>query len=314
MKFKNLLTIGVDDSLESDKKRRIIFSNVVFLVILGIMTILVGINMKFYVTRGITTFSQSLTLDVFFVVIICLLLNYFRYYLAARLLFMVSWILFVTIIPPIIVGKITIGAYFSHSSYCIASCTIAHLLFSFQKERAIYLSFFIFSAVLSVFSYDYLLYFDTEPGRIEEIITPFVLRLRGLVFSLFFNFILIYILRINWQFDLSLQKRNEIILVQNKLLDEQQARLKQYNTELEARVDERTSELVERNKQLTEYAFFHAHILRAPVSRIRGLLNLLSMPISPQEEKKIRGYLGESMNDLDTAIKSVSDKLNEPLK
>lgn len=278
------------------------------------MAILVGINMKFYLTKGISTFSQSLTLDIFFIVIICLLLNYYRFYLAARLLFMVSWILFVTIIPPIVVGKITIGAYFSHSSYCIASCIIAHLLFSFQRERAFYLSFFIFSAILSVFSYDYLLYFDTEPGRIEEIISPFALRLRGLVFSLFFNFILIYILRINWKFDQSLQKRNEIILIQNKLLDEQQTKLKESNSELEARVEVRTSELVERNKQLTEYAFFHAHILRAPVSRIRGLLNLLTMSIHPLEEEKIRGYLSESMNELDEAIKSVSDTLNETQK
>jgi len=67
--------------------------------------------------------------------------------------------------------------------------------------------------------------------------------------------------------------------------------------------------LLEQNLRLTEYAFFHAHVLRSPVSRIRGLLNLLNLPIDPEEEKKIRGMLVQSMKELDDTIHMMNDKL-----
>jgi hypothetical protein len=68
-------------------------------------------------------------------------------------------------------------------------------------------------------------------------------------------------------------------------------------------------ELLEQNGRLTEYAFFHAHVLRAPVSRIRGLLNLLNLPITEEEEAMILGMLSQSMKELDDTIHQMNDKL-----
>jgi signal transduction histidine kinase len=69
--------------------------------------------------------------------------------------------------------------------------------------------------------------------------------------------------------------------------------------------------LLEQNNKLREYTFFNSHILRAPVSRIRGLLYLLSVETSPDEEKRIRSLLAEGMTELDQAIKSINDKLQQ---
>lgn len=80
---------------------------------------------------------------------------------------------------------------------------------------------------------------------------------------------------------------------------------------LEEKVASRTLVLREQNKRLTEYAFFNSHILRAPVSRIRGLLSLLTMKIDWEEEQKVRVLLAASMNELDLAIKSINEKLDE---
>ena len=81
--------------------------------------------------------------------------------------------------------------------------------------------------------------------------------------------------------------------------------------QLEDKVAKRTQMLEKQNEQLTEYSFFNSHILRAPVSRIRGLLNLLSLKIEVAEEEKVRLLLVESMNELDQAIKSINEKLQE---
>ncbi|HRE65554.1 MAG TPA: hypothetical protein PLM56_03450 [Cyclobacteriaceae bacterium] len=60
---------------------------------------------------------------------------------------------------------------------------------------------------------------------------------------------------------------------------------------------------------MQEYTFFNAHILRAPISRIRGLLTLLSLKVNPEEEKQVRELLVASMNELDQAVKSINSKL-----
>lgn len=118
---------------------------------------------------------------------------------------------------------------------------------------------------------------------------------------------LIYVFRINRKFFELQQEQHETIVDQNRQHSEARLKLELTNNELEARV--RTMELLEQNLRLTEYAFFHAHVLRAPVSRIRGLLNLLNLPIDVEEEKKIRDMLAQSMKELDDTIHMMNDKL-----
>jgi light-regulated signal transduction histidine kinase (bacteriophytochrome) len=131
------------------------------------------------------------------------------------------------------------------------------------------------------------------------------------MFAVFFNSTMIYVLRLNQRFYNSLQARNETITLQNQRLEEQRHSLEVLMYRLEEKVASRTLVLREQNKRLTDYAFFNSHILRAPVSRIRGLLNLLTMKIDVEEEQKVRVLLSASMNELDLAIKSINEKLDE---
>jgi light-regulated signal transduction histidine kinase (bacteriophytochrome) len=94
-------------------------------------------------------------------------------------------------------------------------------------------------------------------------------------------------------------------------LEEQRESLEKLTSQLENKVAAGTEIVKKQNNQIIEYSFFNSHILRAPVSRIRGLLNLLSHNHSAEEEMRIRSLLSESMIELDNAIKSINDKLNE---
>lgn len=127
----------------------------------------------------------------------------------------------------------------------------------------------------------------------------------------FFNLTILYVLRLNHRFYTALQTRNDTITLQNQQLEVQQRELEDLMVKLEEKVVARTLVLKEQNKRLTEFAFFNSHILRAPVSRIRGLVNMLTLKIDMEEEKKVRDLLTECMNELDQAIKTINSKLDE---
>lgn len=188
---------------------------------------------------------------------------------------------------------------------------MALLMFSFRKEKLAYLFFLSFSIVITVFSFEFMSYFDTEnvAATVLAYTTKFRMHIYPFFFSIFFNLVLIYVLRINGMFFDRQQEQHTIIVNQNKQLDETRQKLEQVNNQLETRVRERTMELMEQNGRLTEYAFFHAHVLRAPVSRIRGLLNLLNLPIEQEEELKVRDMLSQTMKELDDTIRLMNEKL-----
>jgi GAF domain-containing protein len=80
------------------------------------------------------------------------------------------------------------------------------------------------------------------------------------------------------------------------------------NENLEERVKGRTEELEIQNKQLSEYAFINAHLLRGPLSRILGLINLLERDQHQKTEKMIE-LLKVSGKELDTVVQKITDTL-----
>jgi signal transduction histidine kinase len=189
---------------------------------------------------------------------------------------------------------------------------MVHLLFSYTRERIMYIFFLLITWALILFSVDLITYFMVPTSTSTLFKNGFVgWRISTFMFAVFFNSTMIYVLRLNQRFYKSLQSRNETITLQNQRLEEQRQSLEVLMYGLEEKVASRTVALREQNKRLTEYAFFNSHILRAPVSRIRGLLSLLTLKIDVEEEQKVRVLLAASMNELDLAIKSINEKLDE---
>lgn len=83
------------------------------------------------------------------------------------------------------------------------------------------------------------------------------------------------------------------------------------NEMLEEKVKERTSVLEARNTQLTEYAFINSHMLRAPLSKIKGLSHLLTSEKLNVKDHKIVDALLKSTDELDEIIRKISDLLYE---
>lgn len=96
----------------------------------------------------------------------------------------------------------------------------------------------------------------------------------------------------------------------NEELSASNEELSTISEDLEVRVKKRKSEIREKINQLTEYAFVNSHILRAPVTRISGLLNIWQLETSDEEKEKISTMLHLSLDEL----KSITSRIDSVVK
>jgi len=93
------------------------------------------------------------------------------------------------------------------------------------------------------------------------------------------------------------------------LLDKQEE-ITRANESLEQRVKDRTHELEAQNLQLAEYAYINSHLLRAPLSRLLGLVNLLRYTqVADPEKELIIGHIKTSGEELDEVVRKINEAL-----
>ncbi len=109
---------------------------------------------------------------------------------------------------------------------------------------------------------------------------------------------------------LLLQQQKEI-KDQNEELTQQKEEIGAMNETLEERVKERTIVLEQKNKQLAEYAFINAHLLRSPVSSILGLINLLEYEKLNEEERNIFNYMKKTVKQLDSIVFKINKAIQQ---
>jgi hypothetical protein len=99
--------------------------------------------------------------------------------------------------------------------------------------------------------------------------------------------------------------------LQQNLLEAKQREITEINGSLERKVKERTIELNERNKQLTDFAFTNAHHIRGPICRLLGLQNLLTTTDDTADIRRIAEYMTLSVSELDGITRKTSAELNK---
>lgn len=96
---------------------------------------------------------------------------------------------------------------------------------------------------------------------------------------------------------------------QNLDLQSQQEEIKAINENLESLIVDQTKGIEIKNKELAEYAFINAHLLRAPLTRILGITTLMeSDPNNFNPEEVIR--IKELANEMDTVVRKINEVLN----
>ncbi len=113
---------------------------------------------------------------------------------------------------------------------------------------------------------------------------------------------------------LEIENKSEELYFQNKKINEINEQLKSVNENLEVRIADRTHDLEIRNIQLTEYAFINSHLLRAPVARIIGLIDLFDRTKAESKRNEILDHLKKSGTDLDELVSKINMALEEEAK
>ncbi|HEV8515961.1 MAG TPA: hypothetical protein VGQ59_21925 [Cyclobacteriaceae bacterium] len=92
---------------------------------------------------------------------------------------------------------------------------------------------------------------------------------------------------------------------QNVELATRQEETRAINENLEAMVAERAQQIENKNSSLSEYAFINAHMLRGPLCRIIGLINLMEQEPSKHSSDQLK-QLKSIAQEIDLRIKEIN--------
>lgn len=128
-----------------------------------------------------------------------------------------------------------------------------------------------------------------------------------------FSFFIAKAYRNQKQLGVKLSELNNKIALQNTSLERANVEISNMNEKLEQRVKERTQSLLDKNAQLEKYAFKHSHELRAPLSRLMGLVELVKLDAfeTTDELKIMVKGLDQSALELDEIIRQMAEELDQ---
>ena len=115
--------------------------------------------------------------------------------------------------------------------------------------------------------------------------------------------------KIENQNDLLVAQRNEIESI-NEELKKSNEGVHNINMNLENHVKERTKHLELQNKQLSEYSYINAHLLRGPLCSILGLVHLLEGN-QPNDLDPIIFHLKKSSEDLHAVVDKITKAIEK---
>lgn len=96
---------------------------------------------------------------------------------------------------------------------------------------------------------------------------------------------------------------------QNTQIEEQKREVEKLNNDLNNLIEQRTMQIEARNKMLAEYAFVNAHVLRGPLSRVLGLLNLMQLEQSNYSTERVK-EVQRAAKEMDLIIRKINDVLH----
>ncbi|NJN27421.1 MAG: hypothetical protein HC819_16325 [Cyclobacteriaceae bacterium] len=295
----DLYKLGVQ-SHDEEISRRISFSNVVFISLPVVYFSFMLIDYKSFLDLfSKPRFDQAIVPVVILICFFCLWLNHRGFSLLSRILFLTLWPFLLHIIP-IALLKTPLDYYIAFPLGVIFHSLLIQLMLSHRKEAGWYWLFLGLNFLTMLIEADVLAYFVEQGVTPNEIIFDKYFLFDNILYWLLFNLVMFYVLLI---IELYIKRINRA----KRLIENQKEELDAINENLEKLVEERTHNLEEKNIRLRDYAFYHAHLLRAPYCRVLGLLQLMSMTSSEEEKRTdIMPKLVESLDELDMVIKKIN--------
>lgn len=106
---------------------------------------------------------------------------------------------------------------------------------------------------------------------------------------------------------MQLKKVSSTLAEQNEELNQQQDELTMINENLESIVRDRIAEIEKKNRDLSEYAFINAHLVRGPLSRVIGITSLILRETTDETRKKEIQAISYLAGDIDKVVRKISE-------
>ncbi|WP_425392063.1 histidine kinase dimerization/phospho-acceptor domain-containing protein [Ekhidna sp.] len=318
--------IGTDGELHVSKNRSIILTNqsvfFLFCILLGLFFFNFSIN-------GWSNFNRLLLYGNLFAITFIFSLNHLGQANISRvfLCWMCSVYPFYASISVKLngVAEIEEAMYFMPRLFILTTAIIPVLVFSFQEKLLIGISLLgslipivFFDRIHEIFGVGYydLGFTGASYPRLNAItIASYTIIL---VVSFFFKSINERFANKNLRLIDSLERKNLELTNKNQQIEEQSKELEVANYEirlinsnLEKVVNKRTKKILDQATQFQIFSFKNSHELRAPLTNVMGVLELLKDAKSQQEMRQLLDLLNESCKNLDEVVHDINRILNE---
>lgn len=312
--FKKIIRSGVSDRDDYLKKRGVILSNYISLILCG--SILLICIIRLAEGRGI---SPSL-INGFFLFLIPILFNRIRWTTLSRLYLCYTpvgylWYVFVSSLR--VAPVVETSVYDGLRIFLLAVSFIPYLLF--EKEKLTILFLGIVPTLISFLFFEMILSEAGVGGRMLGILGKDyqLQQTRGLVSYLIVNascYAFLYVItqndKMNHELVAKLKNKTEEIEVQNEELKQSQEMLHELNLHLEDLVTMKTHNIEMQNEKLTKYAHSNAHDVRGPIARMLGLIQLSRL----EADVNYRWFfekMEHETNEIDRITKRIAQDLND---
>ena len=317
--FRNIVRSGLRDTDEYQKKRAILLSNYISLLLCGCLLL-------FFIIRRFVFGHISAGTDLHFLIvglvsfIIPVLLN--RVYLTtlSRILLCYTTVCFIwyTYISLMRSMKVIEQAnYDSLRIYLLALSFMPYLLL--DSKKPILLIAGILPTLVALVFFDWALSqfgvgidqrgvptHESALVGMRTIVAYCVMSISCFIFQS----IIIHNDALNKRMLSELKLKSEQIETQNEELVQAQERLNEINQHLEDLVIKKTEDIKSQNEKILKYAYSNAHHVRGPVARLLGLIQLSKL----ETELDYRWFFEKvelSAKEIDEIITGISKELNE---
>lgn len=108
-----------------------------------------------------------------------------------------------------------------------------------------------------------------------------------------------------------LKRYQERLLSDNQNLYAEHIEMSMLNNLLERKIFNRTEKLREQNKLLAEQSYINSHLLRAPLCRLSGLMNLIDQSQLSENNEEILTYMESSIHEMNEITMSIAMMLEQ---
>ena len=280
--FKNIVESGLNKNDRYQKRRGILLSNYIAIILCTAIILLYIIRFLFFhsITMKVsTTYSAGFTLILFTV-----LLNRLRLTTLSRVylcLLPIAYIWYNFVTDMMKMPKIDTTVYDSLRIFLLGLSCIPYLIFDKGQLRMLLLavlpsliSILFLESLLGLAGVDHASRGIAENGyqyiQMRTIISYLIISSCCIVFQV----IIQKNDELNQQLLDELKDKSDEITAQNEELRQSEENLNKVNQHLEDLVEERTRKVIEQNERILKYAYANAHHVRGSVARILGLIQV----------------------------------------